>query len=145
MLNPALDALIARRSGIALIFTSRFGCTMSSFIRESRSVPPARTSASAQLLPSKATACSLVVGLAYSNARILFASLLFKSCKDSIRRKRQSRNAHAYCVCHGVRDDRARRYNRGLAESYHPSLVVTLAGHHMNNQLTDIADSSQLV
>src|SRR5262245_2294243 len=118
---------------------------MSSFIKESKSVPPARTSASAQLLPNKATACSLVVGLAYSNARILFASLLFESCKNSIRRKRQSRNAYANSICYCVRDDRAWRHNRRLAQANHPSLVITLAGHHMHDQLSDIAYARQLV
>src|SRR5215510_8192933 len=52
------------------MFTRRLGCTMSSFIRASRSVPPARTSALSQVEPSRLTACSGVVGLAYSNDRI---------------------------------------------------------------------------
>src|SRR5262245_40267785 len=118
---------------MSLILTRRFGCTMSSFISERRSVPPASTSASAQLVPSNAAACSFGVGLAYSNPR-LAASLLFQSFEHSIRREWQSRYANTDGVCYRVGDYGAWRNRGRLAESDHSALVITFAGHHMNHE-----------
>src|SRR5713101_1515396 len=133
--------VIPRSSRMSFMLTSRLGATISSFIRASRSVPPANTSASVQLLPSRPTACSLVVGLAYSNARILFASLLLvQSCQHSIGRERKIRHSHADRIGYCVRDRGARRNYRRFSESDHPALVVTLAGHHMNGKLAYVRD-----
>src|SRR6185369_6451624 len=144
MRTPALVTLIPRSSATSLRLTIRFGWTTSSFISDSRSVPPARTSASAQFLPSRATACSFVVGLAYSNPRIV-ASLLFERVQHSIRRERQIWHAHSDCVGHRVRDHRAGRNHGRLTQADHSALVVAFAGHHMNFQLTDVADAGQFV
>src|SRR5258707_343171 len=71
MRNPAVGLKVTPcSSGIALMLTSRFGVVISSFISESRSVPPASTSVSPQLLPSNAETCVLLVGVANSNGRI---------------------------------------------------------------------------
>src|ERR1044072_5647100 len=97
------------RSLTSLTLTSRFGCTTSSFISEIKSVPPASTAASSQLALSSPTACSLVVALAYSNARIFSPSFLFQRRQDLVRGQRQRRHAHADGVGDGVRDGCARR------------------------------------
>src|SRR5215210_1100088 len=117
---------------------------MSSFIKESRSVPPASTSASDDELPSSATACSLVVGLAYSNARIV-ASLLFERRKHTVGRERQMRHSHSDGIRYCVRDCRAGRDDRRLAKPYHSALVVAFACHHVNDKLAYVADACQLV
>src|SRR5690242_833128 len=86
--------LIACSPATFLILTSRFGVVISSFISESRSLPPARISTSPQPLPSKAGTCSGVVGLEYSNGRIA-ASLGVERGQDAVRGERQEGNAHA--------------------------------------------------
>src|ERR1044072_3816709 len=144
MLKPALGALIARSSGMSLILTSRFGCTISSFISERRSVPPASTSASAQLVPSNAAACSFVVGLAYSNPRIA-ASLLFQSFEHSIRSEWQRRYANTDGVCYRVRDHGAWRTRGRVAEPDHPPLVISFSGHHVTHEFADVTDPGELV
>src|SRR5262245_14245016 len=119
---------------------------MSSFISDSKSVPPASTSASAQLEPSSAAACSSVSGLAYSNARILFASLLLvQSRQHSIGRERKIRHSHADRVSDGIRDRGPRRNHRRLAQADYSALVVAFAGHHSNHQLTDVTNARKLV
>src|SRR5437867_10760232 len=119
--------VIPRSSRMSFMLTSRLGATISSFIRASRSVPPASTSASAQLLPSRPTACSLVVGLAYSNARILFASLLVESCQNAIWCNWKIRHARPDRIGHGVRDRSAGRHDGWLTQADHSALVVALA------------------
>src|SRR6185436_5028318 len=123
-LKPSGVELIPSSSEIPLMFTRIFGATMSSFISESRSVPPARISAFRKLLPSSSTACSFVVGLAYSNARIV-ASLLFQGVQNAVWGERQGRHPHSDRVGHGVSDDCARRNNRRLSEPDYSALVVT--------------------
>src|SRR5688572_3271275 len=119
----SLATVMPRSSLMSLMFTNLLGETTSSFIRASRSVPPASMSASAQLLPSRLMACSLVVGLAYSNPRIA-ASLLFKRCQNSIRRQRQVRHPNPDCVGDGVGDHRPRRNGWRLAKPDHAALVI---------------------
>src|SRR6185295_67159 len=143
-LNPCGVEVMPSSSVIPLMLTRIFGATMSSFISESRSVPPARISALRKLLPSSSTACSFVVGLAYSNARIV-ASLLFQGVQHAVRRERQGRHPHSDRVGHGVSDNSARRNYRRLSEPDHSPLVVALARHHVNDQLTDVADPRKLV
>src|SRR3982751_1665078 len=111
-----------RSSAISLMFTNRLGATTSSFIKESRSVPPASTSASFQSLPNNLTACSLVAGLAYSNARLV-ASLLFQRRKHTVGCERPSRHTPSYSIGDGVGDSRSWRDGGRLAQSYHASLV----------------------
>src|SRR5882672_10598924 len=95
---------------IPFMLTSVFGVTMSSFMSESRSVPPARISALRKFLPRSSTACSFVVGLAYSNARIV-ASLLFQGVQHAVGRERQGRHPHSDRVGHGVSDNSSGRNN----------------------------------
>src|SRR4029079_16735442 len=94
ILNPCGVEVMPSSSLIPLMFTRVFGVTMSSFMSDSRSVPPARISALRKLLPSSSTACSLVAGLAYSNARIV-ASLLFQGVQHPVGRERQGRHPHS--------------------------------------------------
>src|SRR4051812_5883767 len=133
------------RSLISLLLTIRLGCTTSSFISEIKSVPPASTAASSQLVPSSPMACSLVVALAYSNARIFSASFLFQRRQNLVRGQRQRRHAHADGVGDGVRDSRARRNHRRLAQPDDAALVVALAGHHMNLEVADVANPRELI
>src|ERR1041385_6481520 len=86
--------LIACNPAICLMLTRRLGVVISSFIRESRSLPPARISTSPQLLPSRAGTCSAVVGLEYSNGRIV-ASFGVERGQDAVWSERQERNADA--------------------------------------------------
>src|SRR5262245_63976235 len=99
--EPLRGVLIRSSSLMFLILTTRFGVTMKSFMSEIRSVPPARTSASPQDLPSNATACSLVVGLAYSNFCI-GPSFLFERREHAVRSQRERGHANANGVGHGV-------------------------------------------
>src|SRR5579859_7758501 len=127
-----------------LIFTRRFGVVISSFIRESRSLPPARISTSPQLLPSRAGTCSGVVGLANSNGRIA-ASFGVERGQDAVRGERQKRDAHAYGVGDGIRDCGHRADSGRLAQADGPALVIAFAGHHVDHQLADVADAGEAV
>src|SRR5262245_5432911 len=109
--EPFRGVLTTSSSLMFLILTTRLGVTMKSFINESRSVPPARTSVSPQEAPSNATACSLVVGLAYSNFCI-GPSFLFERREDAVWSQRERGHANADGVGHGVRDRRAGRDRR---------------------------------
>src|SRR5215470_13042031 len=88
-----------------LMLTKRFGVVTSSFIKESRSLPPARISTSPQFLASNADTCSVVLGLAYSNGRIVAS---FQSSQNTVRRDGKEGNAHANGIGHGVADGRHR-------------------------------------
>src|SRR3954464_14521861 len=88
-----------------LMFTSRLGVVMSSFIRESRSLPPARISTSPQLWPRSVGTCCAVVGLIYSNGRIA-ASLGIERGQDAVRGNGQEGNAHAHGFGHGIGNGR---------------------------------------
>src|SRR6185436_19467432 len=129
-LKPSGVEVMPSSSVIPLMLTKIFGATMSSFISESRSVPPARISAFRKLLPRSSTACSFVVGLAYSNARIV-ASLLFQGVQHAVRGERQGRHPHSDRVGHGVSDNSARRYYGRLSESDDSAVVIALSGHHV--------------
>src|SRR5438270_11375689 len=94
MRNPAVGVkLTPRNSGMDLMLTNRLGVVISSFISESRSVPPANTSVSPQLLPSNAETCVLLVGVVNSNGRILTSGV--QSSDNPLRRNGQERHAHA--------------------------------------------------
>src|SRR2546423_14504950 len=121
---PPLRVIVTpRSSAIFLMLTTRFGVTMKSFINASRSVPPAMTSVSPHCLPSSSIACSLVVGLAYSNFCIGFASFLSQRRQDAVGGKRDGRNAHADGVGNGVRDRCARRNRRRFADADHAAFI----------------------
>src|SRR5512143_959293 len=62
--------LMVSRPAIDLTLTRRLGVRTSSFMSASRSVPPASSSTSPQLLPRRPTACCVDLGVAYSKARI---------------------------------------------------------------------------
>src|SRR5689334_21925136 len=125
-----------------LIFTRRFGVVMSSFMRESRSLPPARISTSPQFLPSSAETWSVVCGLAYSNGRIVAS---FQRSQYAVGRDRQEGNAHADGIGHGVADSSHWSDRGWFAQADRAALVVAFAGHHVYHQLTDIADARQTV
>src|SRR5207302_1217264 len=105
---------------ISLRLITRFGVTTSSFIRASRSLPPASISAGPQVLSKRATACSLVVGLAYSKLRIA-PSFLLQGSQDAIGRHRQLRHTHANSVGDSVGNRCARRDRRWLAKPDRPT------------------------
>src|SRR4029077_17551362 len=92
---------MACRPAICLMFTSRLGVVISSFMRESRSLPPARISTSPQFFPSSAGTWSVVCGLAYSNGRIVAS---FQRSQYAVRRDGQEGNAHADSIGHGIAD-----------------------------------------
>src|SRR5215471_8602186 len=141
-LLPAIR-LIPCMSAMSLMLTSRFGVVMSSFISESRSVPPASTSTSPQFLPKRGITCSLVLGLEYSNG--CMATSLIERCHDAIGRDGQERHAHANGVGYGIGNRSRRPDRRWLAQANRPALVVSLAGHHVHDQLRNIADAGQPV
>src|SRR5215468_5802372 len=121
----------------------RLGCTTSSFIKASRSLPPARISVSSQLAPRRLTACCTLVALAYSNGRM--ASLLsgsgsFKGREDPIGSERQERHPHSDRVGDGVGDHRAGRDDGWLAQPDHAALVVAGPRHHVHNELANVTD-----
>src|SRR5262249_33303251 len=116
----------------------------SSFIKANRSVPPARIWASFQSSPNNLTACSLVVGLAYSNPCIV-ASLLSQRLEHPIRGQRQVRHSYTYGVCYGIRDRGTRRIYRSLSQPNSSALTIAFAPHHMDHELADIADSRKFV
>src|SRR5579875_2360264 len=116
-----------RSESSCLILTSRFGATTSSFIRASKSVPPARIAPSS---PSKVATCSLLVGLTYSNA--CMGTSLLQRFQHAIRRQGQERHTHAYGVGHGIGDRSARRNHRRLSQADDAALVVAFAGHHVH-------------
>src|SRR5215470_688276 len=127
ILRPVFGPSVMPFSSLmSFMFIKRFGAMTSSFIRANRSVPPASTSLSPQDGDRRPTACLSVVGLAYSNARMV-ASFLFERFQHSIRRQRQVRHPDADRVCHGVRDSCAGRHGRRLAQTDDPSLVITFA------------------
>src|SRR5215472_2813393 len=144
MRRPCLLTVTPRISGMFLMFTTRFGAKMSSFISASRSVPPASGAASLHEFPRRLMAWFTFAALAYSNARIA-ASLLFQSRQHPIGCQRQRRHAHADRIGNRVRNRSARRDYRRFTESDRTTLVVTLSGHHVHHQLADIAQSRQFV
>src|SRR5215813_2733132 len=129
---------------MSLMFTSRLGWTTSDFIRASRSVPPARTSAASQVVPSSSTACSFVCGDAYSKAR-MSASLIqipiVKRLEHPIRGKGQERYPRANRIRDGVRDRCTGRDHGRLAQPDHTFLVVTFTRHHVNDKLGNVTDA----
>src|SRR5262245_7303831 len=131
-------------SAMLLMLTTRFGVTMKSFISESRSVPPARTSVSPHVLPSNATACSLVVGLAYSNF-CTGPSFLFKRREHAVGSQRDRTHAHADSVGHGVRNRRAGRDRRRFAYTDDAAFVIPFAGHHVDFEIADVGQSREPV
>src|SRR5262245_7905825 len=135
--EPLRGVLMRSSSLTPLMLTTRFGVTMKSFISESRSVPPARTSASPQVAPSSATACSLVVGLAYSNFCI-GPSFLFERREHAVGGKRERGHANADGVGHRVRDRRAGRDRRRFAHADDAAFVVTFARHHVDFEIADV-------
>src|SRR5579871_403166 len=135
--------LTPRSSGMPLIFTRRCGAVTSSFIKESRSVPPARTSTSPQRLPSKPETCSCLVGLVYSNGRI--SASLVESRHDTVGSDGQVRHAHADGVGNRIGDGRRRRNRGRLTQPDGATLVVSLAGHHVDDEFAHITDSGQPV
>src|SRR5215510_16059367 len=137
MAEPLRGVLMTSSSLMPLMLTTRFGVTTKSFINESRSVPPARTSVSPQEAPSNATACSLVVGLAYSNFCI-GPSFLFERREHAVWSQRECGHADADGVGHGVRDRRAGRDRRRFADADDAAFVVTFARHHVNFEITDV-------
>src|SRR5437660_7688295 len=114
--------LMVCRSGIPLMFTSRRGVVTSSFISDSRSVPPARISTSPQLFPRRAGTCSLVLGLVYSNGCMVRS--LIEGCKHPVRGNGHEWNAHANRVGHSIGDGGHRRNGRRLAQANGPTLVI---------------------
>src|SRR5262245_33223853 len=142
--EPLRGVLMTSSSLIFLMLTTRFGVTMKSFIIERRSVPPARTSVSPQEAPSSATACSLVVGLAYSNFCI-GPSFLFERREDAVGGQRERGHANADGVGHRVRDRRARRDSRWLAHADDAAFVVTFARHHVDFEIADVCQSREPV
>src|SRR5215831_12820487 len=131
------------KSAIFLMFTRRLGVVMSSFMSESRSVPPARTSTSPQFLPSSGMTCSLVFGLAYSNARM--ATSLIECRHNAIGCDGQKWNADANSIGHGIGNGRSWTNRRRLAQTDGPSFVVAFASHHVYNQLRNVTDPRQPV
>src|SRR5215475_1466837 len=142
--EPLRGVLMTSSSLMFLMLTTRFGVTMKSFISESRSVPPARTSVSPQDAPSSATACSLVVGLAYSNFCIS-PSFLFERREHTVGSQGDRRHADADGVGHRVRDRRARRDGRRFAYADDAALVVTFARHHVDFEIADVGQSREPV
>src|SRR5262245_23040137 len=142
--EPLRGVLMTSSSLMSLMLTTRFGVTMKSFISESRSVPPARTSVSPQETPSNATACSLVVGLAYSNF-CTGPSFLFERREHAVGSQRESGHADADGVGHRVRDRRARRDGRRFAHADDAAFVVTFARHHVNLEIADVGQSRESV
>src|SRR5437660_4084245 len=126
------------RSWIFLMFTSRRGVVISSFISESRSVPPARISTSPQLFPSSAGTCSLVLGLVNSNGCI--AASLIEGCQHPVRRDGQERNTHSNGIGHGIGNSSGGRNRGRLAQADRTTLVISLAGHHVHHQLAHVAN-----
>src|SRR5262245_61483619 len=142
--EPLRGVLMTSSSLMFLMLTTRFGATMKSFMREIRSVPPARTSASPQEAPSSATACSLVVGLAYSNFCI-GPSFLFERREHAVGGQRERGHANADGVGHRVRDRRAGRNDRRFADADHAALVVTLSRHHVDFEIADVGQPREPV
>src|SRR5437764_15181812 len=126
-----------------LIFTRRRGVVISSFISESRSVPPARISTSPQLFPSSAGTCSLVLGLVNSNGCI--AASLIEGCQHPVRRDWQEGNTHANGIGHSIRDRGSGRDRGRLAQAYRTALVISFAGHHVHHQLANVTNPGQPV
>ena len=62
MVRPSAPERIPLRSRMFLIFTRRLGVTTYSFIKLSKSVPPASTAASFQLEPRSPIASCFVLG-----------------------------------------------------------------------------------
>src|ERR1051326_6605989 len=135
---------IACSPAICLMFTRRLGVVISSFIRESRSLPPASISTSPQLFPSRAGTCSGVVGLEYSNGRIA-ASFLIERGQDAVRRKRQKRHAHANCIGYGIGNGGHGPDGGRFSQADRTTLVIAFASHHVDNQFPDIADAGKAV
>src|SRR5437588_10200611 len=81
------------RSWMFLMLTRRRGVVTSSFISDSRSVPPARISTSPQLFPRRAGTCSLVLGLVNSNGCMVPS--LIQGCKHPVRGNRHEGDTHA--------------------------------------------------
>src|SRR5437764_13282791 len=106
-----------------LIFTRRRGVVISSFISESRSVPPARISTSPQLFPSSAGTCSLVLGLVNSNGCI--AASLIEGCQHPVRRDGQERNTHSNGIGHGIGTSGGRRDRARPAQAERAALVMS--------------------
>src|SRR5215510_2393462 len=142
--EPLRGVLMTSSSLMPLMLTTRFGVTMKSFISESKSVPPARTSVSPQEAPSNATACSLVVGLAYSNFCI-GPSFLFERREHAVGSQRERGHADADGVGHRVRDRRPRRDSRRFAHADDAAFVVTFARHHVDFEIADVRQSGEPV
>src|SRR5438445_13684826 len=119
-----------------LIFTNRRGVVTSSFIKDSKSVPPARTSTSPQVEPSSADTCSLPLGLEYSNGRIA-ASFRIESGQHSVWRNRQKRHAHANGIGNCVGNRRHRPYSTRLAQADGAAPVISFAGNHWYHPLAN--------
>src|SRR6185437_4965945 len=135
---------MACRPEICLMFTSRLGVVISSFIRESRSLPPARISTSPQLLPNSAGTCCAAVGLVYSNGRIV-ASLRIERSQHAIWRDRHEGTTHADGVGDSVVDCSHWANGGRFTQADRPTLVITLAGHHVDHQFSDIANAGKTV
>src|SRR5205809_5661240 len=131
------------RSWMFLMFTSRRGVVISSFISESRSVPPARISTSPQLFPSRAGTCSLVLGLVNSNGCI--AASLIEGCQHPVRRDWQEGNTRSNGIGYGIGNSGSGRNRRRLAQAYRAAFVVSFAGHHVHYQFTNVAYTGQPV
>src|SRR5262245_8810288 len=142
--EPLRGVLMTSNSLMLLMLTTRFGVAMNSFINESRSVPPARTSVSPQEAPSSATACSLVVGLAYSNFCI-GPSFLFERREHAVGSQRERGHADGGGVGHRVRDRRAWRDSRRFAHADDAAFVVTFARHHVDFEIADVCQSREPV
>src|SRR5215469_6775484 len=119
------------------MLTKRLGVTISSFISARRSLPPARMAESS--LSSVAT-CSFLVGLRYSNACI--GASLFEGGEDAVGSEGQERHAHSNCIGYSIGDRGPRRYHWRLGQADDATIVVTLAGHHVNFKFTNITQTS---
>src|ERR1051326_6810023 len=118
---------------ILLMLTSRLGAVISSFISESKSLPPARISTSPQFCPRRVGTCSGVVGLMYSNGRIA-TSFGVERRQDAIWSKWQEGHAHPDSIGDGIRDRRHRADGGGLAQTDGAAFVIALAGHHVHHK-----------
>src|SRR5690242_16647163 len=88
-------------------------------------------------------------GLAFWDSRnqrvALGTSLLLKGAEHAIRSKREEGHAHAKGVCDSIRDGRARRDHRRLAQSDDAALIVSLARHHANHQFWNVTQPGKTV
>src|SRR5690348_4777558 len=112
MLSPSVAFIFTTwRSLMPCRLTTRLGEETKSLVRSNKSVPPAKTSASFQLLPRSFTAPSFVVGLANSKGCIspVLPLGLLESFQYFIRGQRQRGHADANGVRDCIGNGRARR------------------------------------